>query len=143
MYHHGNLIFCFRKWNKENRFIHFIKYLKILVNQQNSKSNELIKMTRTFHPYLTFTGKPPGSQANLPQVLKLTCPQVSKLTCLQVLKLTCLQVSKLTCLQVLDPMLCLTLLLEFCFYKKLLNFNKMNKPIFLYSASNATIRFPW
>ena len=38
--------------------MYFTKNLKILLNQQNSKSNELIKMTRAFHPYLTFTGEP-------------------------------------------------------------------------------------
>ena len=43
--------------------------LKILVKQENSKSNELIKMTRAFHPYLTFTEEP--------QVLDLITPRFS------------------------------------------------------------------
>ena len=51
---------------KKGKLVYFIKYLKILVNQQNSKSNKLIKVTRAIHPYITFTGKPPVSQANLP-----------------------------------------------------------------------------
>ena len=73
-------LFSYPKYNK----VFLQLTLKILVNQENSKSNKTIKMTRAFHPYLTFTGEP--------QVLNLTCPQVLNLTCLQVLNLTCLQV---------------------------------------------------
>ena len=78
-----------------------------VVNQQNSKSNKLIKMTRAFQPYLTFTGEPPGFQPNLPPGFQPNLP-------------------------------CLTLLLEFCFYKKLLNFNKINNPIFLKGGEPGT-----
>ena len=72
--------FCIRIWIQENWFIYFINNLKILVNQQNSKSNELIKMTRAFQPYLTFTGEPPGFQPNLPPGWRPNCPQVGDLT---------------------------------------------------------------
>ena len=49
--------FSYPKYNKI--FLQLI--LKNLVKQENSKSNELIKMTRAFNSYLTFTGDPPGS----------------------------------------------------------------------------------
>ena len=55
-------LFSYPKYNK----VFLQLTLKILVNQENSKSNKIIKMTRAFHPYLTFTGEPPGSQPNLP-----------------------------------------------------------------------------
>ena len=55
-------LFSYPKYNK----IFLQLTLKIIVNQQNSKSSEFIKMTRAFHPYLTFTGEHPGSQPNLP-----------------------------------------------------------------------------
>ena len=49
-------------------------------NQQNSKSNKLIKMTRAFQPYLTFTGEPPGWRPNCPQVGDLTANKIPKAT---------------------------------------------------------------
>ena len=50
-------LFSYPKYNK----VFLQLTLKILVNQENSKSNKIIKMTRAFPPYLTFTGEPPGS----------------------------------------------------------------------------------
>ena len=55
-------LFSYPKYNK----IFLQLTLKIIVNQQNSKSSEFIKITKAFHPYLTFTGEHPGSQPNLP-----------------------------------------------------------------------------
>ena len=35
-------------------------------------------MTRAFHPYLTFTGEPPGSQPNLPPASQPNLPPGSQ-----------------------------------------------------------------
>ena len=65
-------LFSYPKYNK----VFLQLTLKILVNQENSKSNKIIKMTRAFHPYLTFTGEPPGSQPNLPLGSQPNLPKV-------------------------------------------------------------------